>query len=409
MEECNGMDFITRMDPAFSPKIVVISGNDAYDFVRECFKLNVVDYLLKPVEYSELEKIMMKLCQTTQTEPETVSEYVWGFAAILKTGENGNDAIKRVLEIPKAYQLKDGVSVLTYDEMCDNSFFMFLLRDQKYYDACVEQFKATVFQLAKDSQRLYKAAFSSPVQISSFNKAVQEVQMLFKNRLYDTNSACYGPHDGHQMPISDDADFERDLRKLTPCLNNKDTELYQRFIDHWFRLDALRNLPYDMIKKRYEAFRNKMYREILPYNEKLQLMDFDRFNTLQEVTEHIQAAIFKIKDFLRKNRYEVDVMQQTLTFIDQNYQKDINLSLISNTFNLSYSYFSRVFKMYVGISFTQYLLKTRMEKAKELLLSEPDIKIKEVAYKVGYGKDNVQNFTRAFKNYFGKSPQHYKE
>jgi two-component system response regulator YesN len=124
---------------------------------------------------------------------------------------------------------------------------------------------------------------------------------------------------------------------------------------------------------------------------------------------NIRQLLNTISEFMDKNRFEVDIMSEALDYINDNFNKDINLSFISNKFNLSYSYFSRIFKMYAGVSFTQYLLKVRMEKAKELLVSSPNLKIKEVASMVGYDFDNVQNFTRAFKNYFGKSPQYYKD
>ena len=49
MEEMNGLEFITQVRKYVKPRIVIISGNDAYSFVRECFKMNVEDYLLKPI------------------------------------------------------------------------------------------------------------------------------------------------------------------------------------------------------------------------------------------------------------------------------------------------------------------------------------------------------------------------
>ena len=147
----------------------------------------------------------------------------------------------------------------------------------------------------------------------------------------------------------------------------------------------------------------------MPYNGDIKVKSFDEFTTINEMVANIRQLLNTISEFMDKNRFEVDIMSEALEYINDNFNKDINLSFISNKFNLSYSYFSRIFKMYAGVSFTQYLLKVRMEKAKELLVSSPNLKIKEVASMVGYDFDNVQNFTRAFKNYFGKSPQYYKD
>ena len=49
-----------------------------------------------------------------------------------------------------------------------------------------------------------------------------------------------------------------------------------------------------------------------------------------------------------------------------------------------------------------------MEKAKELLSGDTELKISDIATLVGYSGNNIQNFTRAFKKYFGKSPKNFK-
>ena len=53
------------------------------------------------------------------------------------------------------------------------------------------------------------------------------------------------------------------------------------------------------------------------------------------------------------------------------------------------------------MNFTDYLIRIRMEKAK-LLLKKTDLKMYEIASRVGY--DNPAYFSVAFKRYYGKSP-----
>lgn len=57
------------------------------------------------------------------------------------------------------------------------------------------------------------------------------------------------------------------------------------------------------------------------------------------------------------------------------------------------------------MTFTDYLLKTRMEKAKELMLN-PNKKIYEIALESGY--DNIPYFSTAFRKYTGYSPSEYR-
>lgn len=50
----------------------------------------------------------------------------------------------------------------------------------------------------------------------------------------------------------------------------------------------------------------------------------------------------------------------------------------------------------------EYITKTRMEKAHDLLLTEPDKDVSKIALAVGY--NNNAYFATAFKKYFGVSP-----
>lgn len=74
--------------------------------------------------------------------------------------------------------------------------------------------------------------------------------------------------------------------------------------------------------------------------------------------------------------------------------------------NLSGAYLSRLFREKTGVTFSEYLLRTRMEYAGGLLRGS-DNKTYEVSDLVGY--DSPRNFSRAFKKYYGMTPREYKE
>jgi two-component system response regulator YesN len=82
------------------------------------------------------------------------------------------------------------------------------------------------------------------------------------------------------------------------------------------------------------------------------------------------------------------------------------LSLEAAAAGLSSARFSTSFKSETGVSFTDYLLKLRMEKAKELM-RDPNRKIYEIAMMTGYS--NIPYFSTAFKKYTGCPPSEYRE
>jgi two-component system response regulator YesN len=72
------------------------------------------------------------------------------------------------------------------------------------------------------------------------------------------------------------------------------------------------------------------------------------------------------------------------------------------------NYLSRLFQRETGERFSQYLMRVRMETAKQLIESNPADKLYEISEKAGFG-DNYHYFSLAFKKYTGLTPSEYKK
>lgn len=97
-----------------------------------------------------------------------------------------------------------------------------------------------------------------------------------------------------------------------------------------------------------------------------------------------------------------ELINEINEYINSNYDKDINLEqLAKDKYFINYSYLSRIYKEKTGLSFTKYILKIRMEKAKEFI-HKGGISVSDVALIVGY--NDVSNFIQAFKKYYGYTP-----
>lgn len=101
-----------------------------------------------------------------------------------------------------------------------------------------------------------------------------------------------------------------------------------------------------------------------------------------------------------------ELIQISVNFINNNYERDISLGDIARFVFLSPSYFTRAFKDEMGLSPINYLLKVRVERAKELL-GETDTKISNIALSVGFS--NQQRFNEIFKKYSGITPLQYRK
>lgn len=101
-----------------------------------------------------------------------------------------------------------------------------------------------------------------------------------------------------------------------------------------------------------------------------------------------------------------EMVKAIVAYVDENYcDPDMSLNMLSNKFELSVSYLSRVFRMYQGKSFVEYVTEKRVEKAKELLENN-EMKINEIGEQVGY--INYVSFLRAFKKNTGVNPGDYR-
>ena len=93
-------------------------------------------------------------------------------------------------------------------------------------------------------------------------------------------------------------------------------------------------------------------------------------------------------------------------YIEEHYMNEIKLADLALVAHVTPSYLSTKFKKETGISFTEYLVRHRIRKAKKLIKSG-NSSFKEVADAVGY-HDYVQ-FSKMFKKYAGVAPSIYRQ
>ena len=74
--------------------------------------------------------------------------------------------------------------------------------------------------------------------------------------------------------------------------------------------------------------------------------------------------------------------------------------------NTTTYYFCKIFKKANGLTFTDYLSRVQITKAKNLRLN-PNLRVGEIAYEVGL--QSLTHFNRVFRKLTGQSPSHYRD
>ncbi len=100
-------------------------------------------------------------------------------------------------------------------------------------------------------------------------------------------------------------------------------------------------------------------------------------------------------------------IREALSFVEQNYQNSTaTIADMAAFCNLNQSYLAKIFKANLNQTPQQFLIYYRMNKAAELL-RHTSAPISEISRQVGY--QSQLNFSRAFKNIYGLSPQNWRK
>ena len=98
-------------------------------------------------------------------------------------------------------------------------------------------------------------------------------------------------------------------------------------------------------------------------------------------------------------------LKLVVKFVDENLDKDLNLTTLSSLVKLSQYHFSRAFKQSTGLSPHQYIIQKRIERAK-YLLKQSTITINEVSIDCGFA--NPSHFAKHFRKHIGISPKQFR-
>ncbi|XIJ97922.1 helix-turn-helix domain-containing protein [Streptococcus parauberis] len=97
---------------------------------------------------------------------------------------------------------------------------------------------------------------------------------------------------------------------------------------------------------------------------------------------------------------------ETIACIEQDYEQDLSLKLVSEKLHINSVYLGQCFKNETERSFAQYLNQVRIQKAQQMLLYSNKT-INEIAFATGYNTNHY--FIKMFKKLNGLSPKEFRD
>lgn len=176
----------------------------------------------------------------------------------------------------------------------------------------------------------------------------------------------------------------------------------------------------NLLKRAY-VFKDNMANIVVLYK----ILDIDPNSTAMIIKEKILKKIqinVKIKskqvDGCIHSNYSVlleeiksisntPIVDAVKRYIACNYNNtSINLAVLSNKFNVSTTYISRLLKQETGLTFVEYMTQTRIKNS-IILMQKEDMSLLDISNQVGFRSQHY--YSTVFKKLFGVSPNEYRQ
>jgi AraC-like DNA-binding protein/ligand-binding sensor protein len=174
------------------------------------------------------------------------------------------------------------------------------------------------------------------------------------------------------------------------------------------------------LKQPSQAGFKKISAKIIEWGLKIDLTRLEEaYLNTKVLTQQQYGAVIRLLEIFGKhlsltaNRMTVQdaeaeppMIRRAKAHIAGHYGDPIGLDEIARAMHVSTFYFCKMFKKATGLTFTDYLGRVRVEKAKNLLLN-PHLRVSEIAYTVGF--QSLTHFNRIFRKVTGEAPTDFRE
>jgi AraC-like DNA-binding protein/ligand-binding sensor protein len=168
-------------------------------------------------------------------------------------------------------------------------------------------------------------------------------------------------------------------------------------------------------KRAFEKIARQLIR--LGLGEHLTLLEHAWLHTPVVSEKELEAFLFLLDDFaariakhaagriLEGAESEPSAVTRARRFIQERFAEPITMPDTARHLHMSPSTLSKMFKNTLGLTFTQYLNRLRVEKSK-IMLVQPTVPIRTIAFQTGF--ESISQFNRCFRQYAEMSPTEYR-
>ncbi|PMC33798.1 DNA-binding response regulator [Bacillus sp. UMB0899] len=114
----------------------------------------------------------------------------------------------------------------------------------------------------------------------------------------------------------------------------------------------------------------------------------------------------RLVDVKVEEKQDDSYIQKAMNYVDQHLNEQLSLKEVATFVHLNSSYFSVLFKDQTKMTFSEYVTRSRLQRAKNLLIGT-NMAVSDIAEAVGY--TTAKYFIKIFKEYEGQTPSKYRK
>jgi len=457
MPVVDGVNLIKAIrDKNYEMDIIVISGYSDYDLLREVLKLNIQDYLLKPYDLNEFIALINKVISKKQVDiaANAISKNV--FEKFDMINFPNKDSLLYYLvksnEFYDKYCIQNGLDFSDVKQALVGVFVVDAMNTREHENSIykkVQEILQNEFEISsiRDAGKLISIFMFNDTGSVNPEDEVSVIHKFVNNKLkevsYDSVSLCCGSVVYNVSELYKSFDQTRTAEtesfymkpgsvafydpEFQPCkIKSVHVDSSTRRISKYLEEDKLKE-AISVISETFDRFiTNKvdpgevrewaiiLYGIVISNSGKSEKSENDFVELISKsakVSILNEYMINEFRELIIKPGVSIDLFHKTtiekaIDYIDRNYANEISLKDVSKYVFLNMTYFSEIFKKETGRKFVDYLIDTRINAAKKILLKYPEIEINKVGAMVGYKE--VVSFSRAFKKIAGCTPTCYR-
>ncbi len=443
MPGMDGLELIGKLmqlDPTV--KVVILSVHDKFEYARQGMKAGAVDYLLKPVRKDILLKTIDSTVQSIESENRQKQKVTnWSITRLLFSSELPDNETSNVFfqrkylmalllagnwASPKGWRdcgiTDDDIQTALASKgrpACEMHCLDIDLQRKVILipaedDGSAADIKTNMHELF-EYLNMRRFVFHLSYGIKNEQEAVHTTFSLLNKRMEENMKLGISTFIPPQMKSSD-----ADISEIWEMV---------RLVERHFKNGDIRKgketiyqLLQHMEKKEITVKQLKLFINDLLFSLKYKLQasnnglnklnkmqdDFknlDEFSSYGQLADWLHGKILSLfSDHAAKDTHPKELVPVILHWIHSHYQSNISLQQFAAEHHVSLGYLSRLFKSQCGCTFSDYLSRYRIGKAKELLAGGVE-RLSDVSSLVGY--EDSKHFSALFKRIMGETPNSY--